>query len=74
MGNRITNSQRKVPENHDTIRLVKIDPMKRVAGSLLGVLHYTAGLSFTVNELKCVYENDKYAGDNISDNVVVVDL
>lgn len=41
---------------------------------MLVVLHYTAGLSFTVNELKCVYENDKYAGDNISDNVVVVDL
>lgn len=44
-----------------------------VVGLLLGVLRYTAGLSFTVNEQECVYENVEYEGDNVSGNFVVVD-
>ncbi|KAH9298774.1 hypothetical protein KI387_030456, partial [Taxus chinensis] len=31
------------------------------------------GLSITVNELECVYENVEYEGDNVSGNFVVVD-
>jgi len=58
-------------------KIGKINPMKGVVGLVVGLLlallRYTAGLSFTVNDQECLYENVEYEGDNVSGNFVVVD-